>query len=83
MNRQSPALVVESFETTDWSSLTFAGQRHRITLVVTEPVSADSLSFDGLILRGSIVAEARVISATVAATGLVLDIAVMTIDVGA
>ncbi len=79
-NRNLPLVTIESIETVDWGSLTFAGQRHRITLVVADMVIADVPSFEALDLGAAIVAEARVVSAVAAGTGVVLTIAVMAIE---
>lgn len=79
-DRKLPLLTIESIETTDWGSLTFAGQGHRITLAVPDMAVADVPSFDALDLGTAIVAEARVVSAATAGSGIVLTIAVLVVE---
>ncbi|MGI4878041.1 MAG: hypothetical protein ACRYG4_11220 [Janthinobacterium lividum] len=79
-NRKLPFFTIESIETTDWGSLTFAGQRHRMTLVVPGMAIADVPSLDALDLGAAIVAEARVVSAATIGSGVVLTIAVMVVE---
>lgn len=81
-DRHLPPIVVESFESDDWASLTFAGQRHRVALVVGG-ATLDSLpTLERLDVAGVIVADARIVSAEAVATGVELTIAVMTVDDG-
>ncbi len=80
LDRQLPLLLVESIDTADWASLTFAGQRHRITVMVSGMTLAEVPSLETLDLGTTIVAEARVASAIAVGTEVKLVIEVMTID---
>ena len=53
-----------------------------MTLVVPGMVVADVPSFETLDLGAAIVAEARVVSAVTAGSGIVLTIAVMVVEAG-
>ncbi len=81
-DRNLPLLTVQSIETADWGSLTFAGQRHWMTLVVPDLAIADVPSFEALHLGAEIVAEARVVSVVPVGSGVVLTIAVMVVETG-
>jgi len=80
LDRQLPSVLVESIDTVDWASLTFAGQRHRMTVMVSGMTVAEVPSLAALDLGTTIVAEARVASAIAVGTGVELIIEVMTID---
>ncbi len=80
LDRQLPSLLVESIDTTDWASLTFAGQRHRLTVMVSSMTVTEVPSLEALNLGTTIVAEARVASAIAVGSGVELVIEVMTID---
>lgn len=79
VDRQFPPIVVESFDSADWASLTFAGQRHRIVLVVPGTIVP---ALDGLEVAGDIVAEARIVATAAAADCVSLTIAVLMVDGG-
>lgn len=81
-DRKLPLLTIESIETTDWGSLTFAGQRHRVTLIVHDMMVAEVPSFEALDLGAAIVAEARVVSTVTVGSGVALTITVMVVENG-
>jgi hypothetical protein len=78
-DRHFTPVVVEAFESDEWSSLTFAGQRHRIALIVP---GATVPALDGLDIVGLIVADIRIVAVAVVARGVALTVAVMTVDDG-
>ncbi len=79
-DRQFPSIIVVSWEANDWSSLTFAGQRHRIALTLPQS-GAPIPSLDQLEIAGQIVAEARIVATAETPTGgVALDITVMTVE---
>lgn len=81
-SRQDPCIIVESCESTEWASLTFAGRRHRIVLRVPPMAAAAAQSrlADGFDLAGSIVAGIEIIAAAPVADAVTLTIAVLTIN---
>jgi hypothetical protein len=81
-SRQDPCIIVESCESTEWASLTFAGRRHRIVLIVPPMAAAAAQSrlADGFDLAGSIVAAIEIIAAAPVADAVTLTTAVLTIN---
>ena len=84
-SRQTPSIIVESFDSIDWASLTFAGQRHRIVLRCTAEAARRAAVLDAadLAIAGSIVAEFCVITSQhTAGVTVGLTIEVLTIRDG-
>jgi len=76
-DREFPPVIVESFTSDEWISLTFAGHRHVIALVV--PGTAVPTLGD-VTVTGQIVAEAQIVTANVVAGGVALTARMMTVE---